>query len=98
VPLASLGLAAFLVQALGFAAFVRLLDMPVSLGTRRAGALGGLWDRVIPGLSPGASAVAFTQLRLALRTPRGRAPIGTPILMPLLMAGPPGQGALPARP
>ena len=95
VPLASLGLAAFLVQALGFAAFVRLLDMPLSLGTRRAGALGGLWDRVIPGLSPGASAVAFTQLRLALRTPRGRATIGTPIVMPLLMAGLAYKGRFP---
>jgi hypothetical protein len=95
LPLATLGLAAFLVQALGFAAFVRLLDMPVSLGTRRAGALGGLWDRVIPGLSPGASAVAFTQLRLALRTPRGRATIGTPILMPLLLAGLAYKGRFP---
>jgi len=87
VPLASLGLLAFAVQAAGFAAYRRVLDMPVSLGTRRAGSFGGLWDRVVPGLTPGASAVAMTQLRLALRTPRGRASIASPLLMPLLLAG-----------
>jgi hypothetical protein len=52
---------------------------------RRAGSFGGLWDRVVPGLSPAASAVALTQLRLALRTPRGRASMMTPLLMPLLL-------------
>jgi hypothetical protein len=84
IPLAELGAAALLAQAAGFAAYRRVLNMPVSLGMRRAGAFGGLWDRVVPGLSPGASAVAFTQLRLALRTPRGRATIVSPLLMPLL--------------
>jgi hypothetical protein len=44
-----------------------------------------LWDRVVPGLSPAASAVAFTQLRLALRTPRGRASMLTPLMMPLFL-------------
>ena len=84
IPLAQLGFIAVLTQLVGFAAFRRVLDMPVSLGTRRAGSLGGLWDRVIPGLSPGASAVAMTQLRLALRTPRGRATIGSSLLMPIV--------------
>jgi len=87
VPLASLLLAAFAVQAVGFGAYRRVLDMPVSLGTRRAGAFGGLWNRVVPGLTPAASAVAFTQIRLALRTPRGRASIASPLLMPLVLAG-----------
>ena len=87
VPLASLGLVALFVQAGGFAAYRRVLDMPVSLGTRRAGSFGGLYNRVVPGLSPAASAVAMTQLRLALRTPRGRASIASPLLMPLLLAG-----------
>jgi hypothetical protein len=87
VPLASLALAAFAVQAAGFVAYRRVLDMPVSLGTRRAGSFGGLWDRVVPGLSPAASAVAMTQVRLALRTPRGRASIASPLLMPVLLAG-----------
>lgn len=86
-PIAALGVMALAIATAGFAAFRRVLDMPVSLGTRTAGAFGGLWDRVIPGLSPAASAVAFTQLRLALRTPRGRATIGSPLLMPLVLAG-----------
>ena len=87
VPLGELAAVALLIQAAGFAAYRRVLDMPVSLGTRRAGSFGGLWDRAIPGLSAGASAVAFTQLRLALRTPRGRATIATPVLLPLLLGG-----------
>jgi hypothetical protein len=87
LPLASLGLVALAIQAAGFAAYRRVLDMPVSMGSRRAGSFGGLWNRVIPGLSPGASAVAFTQLRTALRTPRGRATIASPLLMPIVLAG-----------
>ena len=85
IPLAELAGVAFLVQAAAFAAYRRVLDMPVSLGMRRAGSFGGLWDRVVPGLSPAASAVAFTQLRLALRTPRGRASMITPLIMPFFL-------------
>jgi hypothetical protein len=91
VPLAELAVMALLAQAAGFAAYRRVLDMPVSLGMRRAGSFGGLWDRVVPGLTPAASAVAFTQLRLALRTPRGRASMVSPLLMPLVL------GAVAAR-
>ena len=87
IPLGSLALVALAVQTLAYGAYRRVLDMPVSMGTRRAGSFGGLWNRVIPGLSPGASAVAFTQMRLALRTPRGRASIFSPLLMPLVLAG-----------
>jgi hypothetical protein len=85
IPLVELAGVAILAQAAAFAAYRRVLDMPVSLGMRRAGSFGGLWDRVVPGLSPAASAVALTQLRLALRTPRGRASMMTPLLMPLLL-------------
>ncbi len=91
VPLAELAGLALLVHAAGFAAYRRVLDMPVSVSVRQAGSFGGLWDRTVPGLSPSASAVAFTQLRLALRTPRGRASMVTPLLMPLLL------GAIAAR-
>jgi hypothetical protein len=87
LPIAALGTMAFAIATAGYVAFRRVLDMPASMGARTAGAFGGLWDRVIPGLSPAASAVAFTQLRLALRTPRGRATIGSPLLMPLVLAG-----------
>ena len=87
LPLAGLAIAALGVQLAGYAAYRRVLDMPASQSIRRAGSFGGLWDRVIPGLSPTASAVAFTQLRLALRSPRGRATIGSPLLMPIVLAG-----------
>jgi len=87
LPLAGLGLVALAVHGAAFASYRRLLDMPTSMGTRRAGAFAGLWDKTIPGLSKGASAVAFTQYRLALRTPRGRAAMFTPVIVPLLLAG-----------
>jgi hypothetical protein len=87
LPLAGLAIAALGVQLAGYAAYRRVLDMPQNQGTRRAGSFGGLWNRVIPGLSPAASAVAFAHLRLALRSPRGRATIGSPLLMPLVLAG-----------
>jgi hypothetical protein len=87
LPLAGLAVAALGVHLAGFAAYRRVLDMPANQGIRRAGSFGGLWDRVIPGLSPAASAIAFTQLRLALRSPRGRATIGSPLLMPIVLAG-----------
>jgi hypothetical protein len=84
-PLAMLALVALAVQAGGFALHRRVLDMPVSLGTRRASAFGGLWDSVMPGLGPAATAVAYTQLRLGLRSPRGRATIFSPLLMSLVI-------------
>jgi len=87
LPLVTLGGMALLVHGAAFVAYRRLLDMPTSMGARRAGTFGGLWDRTIPGLSEGASAVAFTQYRLALRTPRGRASMFTPVIVPLVLAG-----------
>ncbi len=81
MPLAALAATALAVHLVGFVAFRRMLDMPATLGTRRGGAFGGLWGRTIPGLSPGASAVAFTQLRLAMRTPRGRSILAGPLLI-----------------
>ena len=83
-PLATLALLAAAFHAAAFAVYRRVLDMPVSLGTRRAGAFGGLWNAVIPGLGPAASSVAFTQVRLGLRSPRGRAIIGSPLLVSLI--------------
>jgi hypothetical protein len=83
-PLAILAAIALAVQGLAFGAFRRMLDMPQSLGARRAGALRGLWARKIPGLTPAASAVALAHLRLALRTPRGRSILVAPLFMVLL--------------
>jgi hypothetical protein len=91
-PLAILALGTFALQAAGFAVYKRVIDMPLTLGTRRAGALGGLWNQRIPGVSPATSAVALTQLRLALRTPRGRATIASPLLMPIILAAVTSRG------
>jgi len=81
LPLGFLLLTAAAIQALGFGAFGRMLDMPATLGARHAGSLGGLWGRTIPGLSAGGSAVALTQLRLALRTTRGRSILASPLII-----------------
>jgi hypothetical protein len=81
VPLTALAAVAAGAQLIAFAAFRRLLDMPMSVGARRGAAFGGLWRRAIPGLSAAASAVAFTQLRLAMRTPRGRSILAGPLLI-----------------
>ena len=72
VPLVGLTLVALVFQTAGFVAFRHVLDMPVSMGARTAGTLGGIWQRAIPGLSRATSAVALTQVRLAVRSPRGR--------------------------
>lgn len=91
-PLAILALGTFALQAAGFAVYKRVIDMPLTLGTRRAGALGGLWNQRLPGVSPATSAIALTQLRLALRTPRGRATIASPLLMPMILAAVTSRG------
>ena len=81
IPLAGLIGIALALQGAAFVGFRRVLDMPVSMGARRAGGFGGLWERAIPGLSHTASAVALTQLRLAVRSPRGRQMMITPLLI-----------------
>jgi hypothetical protein len=69
------------VQLLAFMAFRRQLDRPSTSGARRAEIAGGLWTRELAGLGAAGSAVAFTQLRLALRTPRGRSILAGPLLI-----------------
>lgn len=80
-PLAILIAIAAGLQLVGFVAYNRVLDMPQTLGVRRGAAFGGLWARRLPGLSPGASAVALTQLRLALRSTRGRSILISPLML-----------------
>ena len=79
--LLGLGAMAALLHVLGFAAFRKVLDSPGSSGGRRGAKMRGVWTRRLPGLSIGASAVALSQLRLALRTPRGRSVILSPIMV-----------------
>ena len=68
-------------HSIGLFLFGRALASPLASGARRTASASNIWRRVLPGLSPGASAVAFTQVRLALRTPRGRAILFSPLLM-----------------
>ena len=79
VPVVSLAVIGLVLHGLGLIAFGRLLDSPGSSSRRRAA--GSLSRRVvtIPGVSSGASAVAVSQVRLALRTPRGRSILLSPL-------------------
>ncbi|MEP6916149.1 MAG: hypothetical protein ABJC89_10910 [Acidobacteriota bacterium] len=72
------------VHAVGMMAFRRILDSPGSSGARRAVPMRSLWARTLPGLTPGASAVALAQVRLALRTSRGRSILLAPVMMLVL--------------
>lgn len=81
VPLAELAVTGVVLHALGLFAFGRVLDSPGSSGARRSVPTRAAWSRTLPGLSPGASAVALAQLRLGLRTPRGRSILLAPFIM-----------------
>ena len=71
-PLAALAFTGVLLHGVSMFAFARVLDSPGSSQTRRTLPMRAAWGWTLPGLSPGASAVALAHLRLALRTPRGR--------------------------
>ncbi len=65
---------------LAFAAFVRVLGSTATTGHRRVtGGDARRWR--LPGVSRGTSAIAINQIRLALRTPRGRATLLSPIVV-----------------
>jgi hypothetical protein len=77
VALTGIGAALHLVA---FAAFVHVLGSTATTGQRRVG--GGAAKRWrLPGVSRGTSAIAINQIRLALRTPRGRATLLSPIVV-----------------
>jgi hypothetical protein len=73
--------AAALLHGAGFFAFRKILESPGSTGARRSAPMRDAWARTIPGLTSGASAVATAQLRLAMRTPRGRSILLSPVVM-----------------
>jgi hypothetical protein len=79
--LLALAAAGLVIHALGMAAFAKVLGSPGSTGARRAVPARAAWSRRLPGLSSGASAVALAQLRLALRTPRGRSIVLSPVVV-----------------
>jgi hypothetical protein len=78
---AGLGATALLIHLVGMWAFARVLDGPTSASGRRTGSERAVWGRTLPGLSPGASAVALAHLRLAIRTTRGRTSLISPLIM-----------------
>ncbi|MDQ3938240.1 MAG: hypothetical protein M3253_06115, partial [Chloroflexota bacterium] len=84
-PFLTLAGAAALLHGLAFAMFIRVLGAPALMGSGRA-ASRSLRAWRVPGVSPGASAVAVNQVRLALRTPRGRATLLSPLVVFLMLA------------
>jgi hypothetical protein len=86
VPLAGLAAMAALLHGAAFAVFVRVLNAPATMGSSRtAGHSRGVSWR-LPAVTPATSAVAVNQVRLALRTPRGRAMIFSPIVVFVMCA------------
>lgn len=81
VSLAGLAAIGAGLHGLGLLAFRRVLASPGSSGPRRGVPMHAAWGSRIPGLSTGASAVALGQLRLAMRTPRGRSILLSPIML-----------------
>lgn len=80
-PLAALGAALVAVHAAAFVLFLESWRSPAeSSGRAAAGPRRGYQLRV-PGLSAAASAVALAQIRLALRTPRGRSMLLSPLVI-----------------
>jgi hypothetical protein len=85
-PAVTLFATATLLHALAYAAFARLLGSPTTIGTSRAGSGRVLAGWRVPWVSSGTSAVAINQVRLALRTPRGRATILSPVMLFIVLA------------
>jgi hypothetical protein len=85
-PLLALAGGAALLHAFAFAVFVRILNAPGTIGSSRAGSSRRPAAWRLPGVSPGTSAVALNQLRLALRTPRGRSTILSPLVVFVMFA------------
>src|SRR5690606_28323174 len=81
LALAGLTALTLVVHGGGALVFRRVLDGPSGSSSRRSTPVRPARVLRLPWLTPGASAVALAQLRLALRTPRGR----STLLMPLAM-------------
>jgi hypothetical protein len=82
--LTGLVVAAALAHGFGILTFARVLASPGTTGARRSAPMRAAWGTRIPGLSVGASAVALAQLRLAMRTPRGRSIMLSPLAVFLM--------------
>ncbi len=85
-PLLALAAGAMLIHGAGLFLFGKVLDSPGTTGVRRAHSGSEVWGRRLPLTSPGASAVALAQLRLAMRTARGRSTMLSPVFVFLVFA------------
>jgi hypothetical protein len=72
---------AALAHGSAYLVFEQLLAFPGAIAGRRSASKRTRPVRRIPGLSAGASAVAMAQIRLTLRTPRGRSSFLAPLLI-----------------
>jgi hypothetical protein len=86
IRLGALAVIAVTMHAAGMFLFTRILESPGATGARRSVTARKAWGMTLPGLTPGASAVALAQLRLALRTPRGRSILLTPLVITGVLA------------
>jgi len=86
IPLLALAACGTILHGLGMLTFGRLLDSPASGERRQAGAETGSWRVRLPGLSRGSAAVAQAQVRLAMRTPRGRSILLSPLVVFVMFA------------
>jgi hypothetical protein len=80
-PLAGLVATGTALHGVAFALFVHVLSSPSTAGSRRRSTNGIPDTPRLPGLSPAAGAVAIAQVRLALRTPRGRSVVLSPLML-----------------
>ncbi len=80
VPLVVLLTSGTLLHALGVLTFGRLLDSPTAGQRRRSTSTAEPFNLQLPFLSRGSAAVAHAQVRLAMRTPRGRAILLGPLV------------------
>jgi hypothetical protein len=85
-PIVALTASGVLLHALGLLTFGRLLDAPASTSRRQTTGAGRAWSWRLPGLSPGTAAVALGQVRLAMRTPRGRSILIAPLLVFVMLS------------
>ena len=86
VPVAALATMALVLHGVGLAAFGRALDSRGTSRSRSPGASRAGQSLAMPGISAGASAVALNQIRLALRTPRGRSTLLSPFVVFVMFA------------
>jgi hypothetical protein len=78
---AKLAIVSGLVHSIGLLTFGFILGSPGSSNTRKAGSRSTARVLRLPGIPAGVSAVAFAQVHLALRTPRGRSIMFSPLLV-----------------